>query len=91
MSQAEKKQPNENDFGRFHYGYTNRDKCPCKDCKDRNAECHSTCEPYLEYEKQKMETRNKVEERWQREESLWGHETLRRRRKETAWRHKNRK
>ena len=90
MSQ-EKKQPNENDFGRFHYGYTNRDKCPCKDCKDRNAECHATCEPYLAYEKQKMETRNKVEERWQREESLWGHETLRRRRKETAWRHKNRK
>ena len=89
MSQAEKKQPS--DFGRFHYGYTNKDICPCKDCKDRNAECHATCEPYLEYEKQKMETRNKVEERWQREESLWGHETLRRRRKETAWRHKNRK
>jgi hypothetical protein len=38
-----------------------------------------------------METRNKVEERWQREESLWAHETLRRRRKETAWRQKNRK
>jgi len=89
LSQAEKKQPS--DFGRFHYGYANRDKCPCKDCKDRNAECHATCEPYLDYEKQKMETRNKVEERWQREESLWGHETLRRRRKETAWRHKNRK
>ena len=90
MSQ-EKKPQIDSDFKRFHYGYTNRDKCPCKDCKDRNAECHATCEPYLEYEKQKMETRNKVEERWQREESLWGHETLRRRRKESAWRHKNRK
>jgi len=87
----EKKTQIDSDFGRFHYGYTNRDKCPCKDCKDRNAECHATCEPYLAYEKQKMETRNKVEERWQREESLWGHETLRRRRKESAWRQKNRK
>ena len=89
MSQAEKKQPS--DFGRFHYGYTNKDICPCKDCKDRNAECHATCEPYLDYEKQKFETSGRLERKWESEAPLWGHEQSRKRRKETAWRHKNRK
>ena len=31
-------------------------KNACYQCEKRSAECHATCEPYLEYEKQKMET-----------------------------------
>lgn len=26
---------------------------PCKDCLERSATCHSTCEKYIDYRKQK--------------------------------------
>ena len=29
-------------------------KPPCFKCPDRSAECHSTCEKYLQYEKDKQ-------------------------------------
>ena len=27
-------------------------KAPCKDCPDRQVNCHSTCEKYIEYKKE---------------------------------------
>ena len=32
-------------------------KVPCYKCEDRELHCHSTCEKYLEYSKQKEEDR----------------------------------
>ena len=26
--------------------------CPCKNCEDRNASCHSTCKDYIDWKKQ---------------------------------------
>lgn len=38
-----------------NYGSFNSYKCPCtKDCTERSAECHSTCEAYLEYERKRI-------------------------------------
>lgn len=36
-------------------------KCPCtKDCASRSADCHSTCEAFLEYDKARIaESKNK--------------------------------
>ena len=30
-------------------------KNPCYNCKDRTAECHATCEPYLAWSKKRRE------------------------------------
>ena len=87
----EKKPQIDSDFKRFHYGYTNGQlSCPCKGCTDRSAECHSKCEPYLEYEKQRFDIRNGAEKKWKTESPLWAHEQNTKRRKENAWRHKKR-
>ena len=36
-------------------------KPPCKDCPNRKAGCHGTCEPYLEFYKRQNEANR---ERW---------------------------
>lgn len=74
----------------FHYGYTQRLSavCPCKGCKDRHAECHSACQPYLDYEKKRMELNAQMEERWRIKAALNAHERETKRRKEKAWRQK---
>lgn len=28
-----------------------RQTAPCKDCKDRNVGCHSTCQKYIEFQR----------------------------------------
>lgn len=38
-------------------------KCPCtRNCEKRSATCHSECEEYLEYEKEKMKSYGAYEE-----------------------------
>ena len=37
--------------------YFNTNMCPCKDCKDRHATCHGSCEKYKEWQ----ENRPKVQ------------------------------
>ena len=38
-------------------------KCPCtRNCEKRSATCHSECEEYLEYEKEKMASYGAYEE-----------------------------
>lgn len=32
---------------------------PCKDCTERAAGCHSTCEKYIAYDKERQEIRGK--------------------------------
>lgn len=75
----------------FCVGYTQRLSvvCPCKDCKDRNAECHATCEPYLEYEKERMALNKSMEERHKINAALRAHEREVKLRKEKAWRSQN--
>ena len=34
-------------------------KAPCKDCKDRNPMCHSTCENYIQFKKESDRIRDK--------------------------------
>ena len=33
---------------------------PCKDCKDRNSECHSTCKIYLDF-REELDTFNSLQ------------------------------
>lgn len=34
-------------------------KCPCAPgCENRNSDCHCTCEPYLEYEMERLKLIN---------------------------------
>lgn len=37
-------------------------KNPCKDCPDRNSECHCQCDRYIEFKNQLEETKKKKEE-----------------------------
>ena len=32
-----------------NWGHVGRTKSPCRGCQDRQAECHSSCEKYLEF------------------------------------------
>lgn len=34
--------------------------CPCKDCKDRQVNCHSNCKKYIEWSIKNEELRKKV-------------------------------
>lgn len=72
----------------MHYGYTQRlaSQCPCKDCKDRHAECHASCEPYLAYEKERLALNKSMDERWKQTAALRAHEREVKQRKEKAWR-----
>ena len=45
-------------------------KVPCKNCNERNIECHSHCEKYKEYQKQNEELKEK--RRLQREADVYG-------------------
>lgn len=45
-------------------------KVPCKDCSERSAECHSTCDKYREFQKQNEELKEK--RRLQREADVYG-------------------
>lgn len=40
-------------FGNNAYMLFDPNKHPCKDCKERNAYCHGTCERYKEFERQR--------------------------------------
>lgn len=33
--------------------------CPCKDCEDRNASCHSNCKDYTDWKKRHDEARER--------------------------------
>ena len=35
---------------------------PCKDCKERQVGCHSTCEKYLEWNKKWVDNKIKISE-----------------------------
>lgn len=35
-------------------------KNPCRDCNDRNAECHGICTQYIEFEKANAALRSKI-------------------------------
>lgn len=38
-------------------------QCPCtQNCNKRSATCHSECEEYLQYEKEKIESYNSYED-----------------------------
>lgn len=34
-------------------------ECPCKDCKDRAAECHAHCDKYLDFANECKKIRDK--------------------------------
>lgn len=34
--------------------------CPCRDCNNRSATCHGTCEKYKEWSVENEKTRDKV-------------------------------
>ena len=36
---------------------------PCKDCKERQVGCHSTCEKYLEWNKKWVDNKIKISEK----------------------------
>jgi len=40
-------------FGNIVYMPFDPNKHPCKDCKERNAYCHGTCERYKEFERKR--------------------------------------
>lgn len=39
-------------------------KTPCKDCKDRHAECHATCEKYKRFVEKRDEVYEKRKNYW---------------------------
>ena len=43
---------------------------PCKDCMDREVGCHSTCEKYIKYQKEKDEYNKKVRDAKSRENDI---------------------
>lgn len=45
-------------------------KAPCKDCADRIVGCHSTCEKYIIFAKNREEYRNLVSEKRTKEAVL---------------------
>ena len=40
-------------FGNNNYMLYDPNKHPCKDCTERNAYCHGTCERYKEFERKR--------------------------------------
>lgn len=48
-------------------------KPPCSaDCQKRSAECHATCEAYLEYEKAHMEeVEREAKRKWAESRTIW--------------------
>ena len=49
-------------MGEFNFGY--KPNSPCKrDCKERNARCHATCQKYLEWTKKWAKERAAIREK----------------------------
>ena len=42
-------------------------KAPCKDCPDRKVGCHSTCEKYLEFRKERDELNETIQKQRDKE------------------------
>lgn len=57
--------------------YSSRFKGCCKDCKDRNETCHTTCEKYLQAKAEHEEMLKLIEAEKHKFQSYWDYQRTR--------------